>query len=733
MSSGPDSSYPREILQQLTFEPKSISSRRLLTKGAMTSLVLLLTLGAALVEAAETEGQGLGRHQVLGLNALLGILILLGCLFLNHYLEVKHWHSVPHSIWALIIGFVVGGILFWIAKASGNEDLSIVVFDPDLAGFSLNKEGFFSNLGTIMLYAILGTLVSTFVVGFGLFACAKKGIVPLDSENPQESLLLGSLISATDPVAMLAVLSPRADSSKKRILLYNLVFGEAVLNDAVAIVLYEIMKELDPEKSPGATMVEATVSFFTVGFASVLLGVTLGLLVSWALKQSVTARSHPEWELLIIFFSSYAIYLVCDLSGLSGIMGLFCNGLVMGHYAMFNIDITSQNVAQYSFKAFAVFAEVSLYVYMGVSAIISFVNKEAGKVFPWSAALIFLTLTFCIVGRALHVPVNAWMANFKRTNKITFKMQFIMLWGGLRGAIAFALAQNVTTPNAEFVRTTTIAIVVITTVFFGSSSDLIMKAIKLDGDSPSSHDPVEETPATDRLHAHTEPTSDEWHEQKHNGLESPGSPGVENDESSHDGLRRRESRLGTGYKEISKIGNFTGVQGLSVVANLQQVDQELKNFEQARTRRGHSKALLTRFDQDYMQYVFGGPRYWLLGIAGRENERGPQDVPKDASNPARYFSPATVQGDNRQRLLDERAQVEMGGLAEDDHQYAEENKLHSEDLAASDVINSHNAPASHEGGTFYHAAPGLPRAPSGENQPAPAEQEVEVEAEISLE
>ncbi len=147
----------------------------------------------------------------------------------------------------MIIGFVLGGIVVWILSAKDEAD--VVKFDATLfffillppivfeAGYTLNRDSFFSNIGSIFVYAVIGTSFSTVIVGYGLYYAALSGVVPIDDNNALEALLFGSLISATDPVATLTLLSSPNIGAPQ--LLYSLVFGEAVLNDAVAIVLYK--------------------------------------------------------------------------------------------------------------------------------------------------------------------------------------------------------------------------------------------------------------------------------------------------------------------------------------------------------------------------------------------------------------------------------------------------------------------------------------------------------------
>lgn len=87
------------------------------------------------------------------------------------------------------------------------------------------------------MFAVVGTLISAFSIGGIVYGLAKAGVIPVDNVNPLQSLMFGALISAVDPVATLSIMGhPEINCDK---LLYSLVFGESVLNDAVSIVLFE--------------------------------------------------------------------------------------------------------------------------------------------------------------------------------------------------------------------------------------------------------------------------------------------------------------------------------------------------------------------------------------------------------------------------------------------------------------------------------------------------------------
>jgi sodium/hydrogen exchanger 8 len=130
---------------------------------------------------------------------------------------------------------------------SGQTLSNLVTFDPQTffilmlppiifeSGYSLHKGDFFFNIGSILLFAVLGTLISTLVVGFGAYWIGTTGVsYPL---TLLDALTFGSLISATDPVATLAIFHTLDVDPT----LYMLVFGESVLNDAVAVVMFRTL------------------------------------------------------------------------------------------------------------------------------------------------------------------------------------------------------------------------------------------------------------------------------------------------------------------------------------------------------------------------------------------------------------------------------------------------------------------------------------------------------------
>jgi len=157
-------------------------------------------------------------------------------------------------------------------------------------------------------------------------------------------------------------------------------------------------------------------------------------------------------------------------------MALFFCGIVLSHYNWYNISPVSQATTKQAFKSFAILAETFLFAYLGITTSISF---RPNKDLQWSVLLIIFALLLCLIGRAVHIFPFSFMANCVRKKKITFNMQVLMWFAGLRGAIAFALALNLDTDNKNLLVTTTITIVMFTTLILGGLTSPFIRRLGL--------------------------------------------------------------------------------------------------------------------------------------------------------------------------------------------------------------------------------------------------------------
>ena len=191
-------------------------------------------------EAEEEEEHEKEEEGAIKFGFVLGLMALAGTFIFGYILEHHEINWMPEAGVGVIMGVLVSAITtyggFKMVKAHEQFDFEFfmvfllppIIFD---AGYNMDVKAFIANIGPTMFFAFIGTFGSTFVVGGAVYYAGQQGwCYPLST---LASLTFGSLISATDPVTVLAVFSKLG----VHVDLFSMVFGESVLNDAVAIVL----------------------------------------------------------------------------------------------------------------------------------------------------------------------------------------------------------------------------------------------------------------------------------------------------------------------------------------------------------------------------------------------------------------------------------------------------------------------------------------------------------------
>ena len=333
----------------------------------------------------------------------------------------------------------------------------------------------------IVSLAIAGTLISALIVGYVLYGLEYAGLLVIG--GPLVALLFGSLISATDPVATLAVFS----SLKVDRTLYSIVFGEAVMNDAVAIALYQTFLGFvdDPDFTAGDLFI--AIGMFVAKFlGSFVIGCLIGVGSSLFFKHA-DVRS-PVLVTAFVVTIGYVTFALNEGILLSGIIAIFFLGITMRHYAMENVGEEMTHTTENFLQSMAYICESLIYVYIGESAF------SVTHVFDTN--FILFSILLILIGR-VHVFPILGLANRRREKKIEGRIQFMTWYAGLRGAIAFTLALLLpeTIATRSTIITTTFVIVLATTVIIGASTVPVLRSLKIKiNDDPSKDPPSEDLP-----------------------------------------------------------------------------------------------------------------------------------------------------------------------------------------------------------------------------------------------
>ncbi|XP_006876953.1 PREDICTED: sodium/hydrogen exchanger 3 isoform X2 [Chrysochloris asiatica] len=379
------------------------------------------------------------------------------------HLSHKVTSVVPESALLIVLGLVLGGIV-WAADHIASFTLTPTVFFfyllPPIvldAGYFMPNRLFFGNLGTILLYAVIGTVWNAATTGLSLYGVFLSGLMGDLKIGLLDFLLFGSLIAAVDPVAVLAVF----EEVHVNEVLFIIVFGESLLNDAVTVVLYNVFESfvtLGSDKVTSVDCVKGLVSFFVVSLGGTLVGIVFAFLLSLVTRFTKHVRIiEPGF----VFVISYLSYLTSEMLSLSAILAITFCGICCQKYVKANISEQSATTVRYTMKMLASGAETIIFMFLGISAV-------DPLIWTWNTAFVLLTLVFISVYRAIGVVLQTWVLNRYRMVQLEIIDQVVMSYGGLRGAVAYALVvlldENKVKEKNLFVSTT--IIVVFFTVIF---------------------------------------------------------------------------------------------------------------------------------------------------------------------------------------------------------------------------------------------------------------------------
>lgn len=264
---------------------------------------------------------------------------------------------------------------------------------------------------------------------------------------------------------------------------------KSVLNDAVAIVLFNTFRTYYDPETPDLSegdIPKVILAFFAVAILSIIVGASLGLLTSFIYKNT-SIQNYSKLESTLLFLFCYLCYATAESLGLSGVMALFVNGVVLSHYNSYNLSRGSRHAAEQIFATLSTTSETIVFLYMGMGVF-------TGKFKDWNIQFSLYAMLFCIIGRFLNIFPLSCLSNIQRkrkSSKVTLKMQLVLWFVGLRGAIAYALAENMPGENGATYVTATLSICLTTTIICGGFTERILSISGMKDEEPSDEQNVE--------------------------------------------------------------------------------------------------------------------------------------------------------------------------------------------------------------------------------------------------
>ena len=296
---------------------------------------------------------------VVSLDSLIIFMLLLFYVIGGSFMEHKKFVVGHETGIALIAGLIISAMLHFIPNDEHSYDIKFdgnvffyVCLPPIIfaSGFNMRRKRFFDNIGYIMLFGIFGTLVTFFMFTGLTYGFVSTGKLMMYTSNGWEVLTLSlkecfviaSLLCSSDVIAAISII--KYEEQPK---LFSLVFGEGIVNDAVAIILFNTVSHVSEVSV--STPLSIIGNFLTLGVGSIAIGIVCGLIASYFLKimRFITVSSIKET--LLIFCFGYIAYAIGELAHMSGIISLLTSGIIMAHYGWYNLSPQGKHVSCVAF------------------------------------------------------------------------------------------------------------------------------------------------------------------------------------------------------------------------------------------------------------------------------------------------------------------------------------------------------------------------------------------------
>jgi CPA1 family monovalent cation:H+ antiporter len=377
----------------------------------------------------------------------------------------------PLTVGLVLVGLILGALrhridaLEVLGSFSLSPDLILFVFLPTLifeSAFNLDVRLLSRNLAPVLTLAAPGLLLSTAIVGALI-----NFLTPL-TWGP--ALVFGALISATDPVAVIALF--KDVGAPKRLAI--LVEGESLFNDATAIVLFTILVAVATAGTfTGGTVGDGALDFARVFAGGLLVGTIIGYLM---IRTISLAEDEPLVEVALSTVVAYAAFIAAEhYLHVSGVMATVGAGMVVG--ALGSTRFTPELKAYLrQFWEYAAFVANSLiFLLVGLSIDLGSLSQFAAPI-AWALVAVLVARAITVFGL---VPV---LNRFPNAEPVDTPYQTIMFWGGLRGAVALALALSLpeTFPFRDVIIALTIGIVLFTLLAAGVTMKPLIRLFGLD-------------------------------------------------------------------------------------------------------------------------------------------------------------------------------------------------------------------------------------------------------------
>jgi len=372
---------------------------------------------------------------------------------------VRRFH-IPYTV-ALVLAGLVLGFAHFLQPPHLTKTLLYTVFLPGLlfeAAFHLDFQQFWRNRVTIIALAVPGVVAAIVVTTLILTPVANM-LASVKNFTWQYALVFGALITATDPIAVVAIFKKLG--APKRLSL--IMEGESLINDGTGIVFFTLSLSLVAGNR--VSVAGLGVDFISIVGAGLIIGSVVGITVSQISRRVDDAMI----QITLTTLAAYGAFMAAEQFHFSGVIAAVTAGLFCGNYGS-QIGMTpSSRIAIESFWEYVAFALNSI-----VFLLIGFEVHISALLSAWQLILVaYLAVT---LGRgAVVLGASALMRKTKE--RLPWSWSAILTWGGLRGALPMVLVLSLPRhfPHRDLLVTMTFGVVILSILIQGVSMSPLLK------------------------------------------------------------------------------------------------------------------------------------------------------------------------------------------------------------------------------------------------------------------
>lgn len=392
--------------------------------------------------------------------------------------------NFPYTIGLMIIGLGIGWLFWGVPQFEAyrglelSPELILYLILPTLifeASLNIDARLLLKNIGPIVLLAVFGVVISMVVVAFGMV-----WLTPITLAG---ALLFGALISATDPVAVIALF--KEIGAPKR--LVTLIDGESLFNDATAIVLFTVVAAavgMTGDQVADPSILGGALSFTVVLIGGLLVGGLIGLVGSFIIQFD---KGNFLYQIAVSMIMAYLSFLVADhVFHFSGVMSSLAAGLVLRYRAETAFNRHHLHTLEQGWEFFSFVANSFVFILLGLTAFNSVVREGniIDSLLPvlWSFPIVLVARFLSIY---LLIPPYNLLRKSRKLTPVPLNYLAVMFWGGLRGAVPVALVLAIpdTFPDRDLILQLTFGIILFTMLIQGTTVKKFMDwlGVKPDG------------------------------------------------------------------------------------------------------------------------------------------------------------------------------------------------------------------------------------------------------------